>query len=314
MQQVILARHAMATRFEIVLHGSDPKHLQAAGEEALDEIERIEALLSFYKEQSEIHRLNCEAGSRPVRVSRELFAFLEHALTLSRETGGAFDLTIAPLMRCWGFVRGTGAMPSPDAIEQALEIIGHQHVHLDGEQITVWFDRPGIQLDPGAIGKGYAVDRAVQLLRDAGIDSALIHGGTSTVYGIGNQMDGNPWNILLEAPLTDKTPEQLGVISLRDSALSVSAVWGKAFQTETRSFGHVIDPRNGWPGDRAFMTALQLESAAESDALSTALLVLGKDGIERIRKVRPFSNGLVLDQEGVHHFSQKGNQSRTILR
>src|SRR5262245_29023775 len=114
----------MATRFEIVLHGDNPQALRAAGEEALDEIERIEAQLSLYRPGSEVARLNRDAAQRPVRVTPALFRLLEQARELSRETDGAFDITIAPLVRCWGFMGGTGAMPEHTAVEEARARVG----------------------------------------------------------------------------------------------------------------------------------------------------------------------------------------------
>src|SRR6266511_5781800 len=123
-QPLTLARQAMATRFEIVLHGDNPVALRAAGEEAFDEIERIEAQLSLYRNTSEIAHVNARAAREPVQVSPAVFRLLEEARRLSAETGGAFDITIAPLVRCWGFLGGTGALPSADAIAAARARIG----------------------------------------------------------------------------------------------------------------------------------------------------------------------------------------------
>ncbi|MBI3878306.1 MAG: FAD:protein FMN transferase [Verrucomicrobia bacterium] len=183
---VAVARHAMATRFEIVLHGDDATRLRAAGEEALNEIERLEAQLSFFKPTSEISRLNTHAASAPVRVEPVLFRLLQHALRLSRETGGAFDITVAPLMRAWGFIKSSGQLPDPQALEEARKCTGWRLVELDEREFTVRFARPGVKLDLGAIGKGYALERAADILRDDGITSALLHGGTSTVYALGS--------------------------------------------------------------------------------------------------------------------------------
>jgi len=125
---VTLARHAMATRFEIVLHGQNAVALRAAGEEALDEIDRLEAQLSFFRSSSEITHLNARAAREPVRVTPALFDLLEHASKLSAETGGAFDVTIAPLVRCWGFMGGSGRPPGNDEITAALAKVGMQFV------------------------------------------------------------------------------------------------------------------------------------------------------------------------------------------
>jgi thiamine biosynthesis lipoprotein len=262
----------MATRFEIVLHGHDASALRAAGEEALDEIDRLEAQLSLYRPGSEVARLNAGAHTRPIRVTPGLFKLLERARDLSQETGGAFDITIAPLVRCWGFMGGTGSMPDADAIVEARCNVGMHLVQLDAEQLTVRFTRAGVMLDFGAIGKGYAVDRAAELLRDADVTSALIHGGTSTAYAIGRPPDGSNWKIAITSLADDANTPPLALVELENESLSVSAVWGRSFRSGDKAYGHIIDPRSGAPAENALLSAVALPSGAESDALSTALL------------------------------------------
>src|SRR5262245_52294275 len=141
----------MATRFEMVLHGAKETTLRAAGEEAIAEIERLEEQLSLYRPSSEIAEVNARAARGPVRVSPPLFALLESARKLSTETDGAFDITIAPLVRCWGFMGGTGRWPVPEEIKGALACVGMHLVQLDRREYTVQFAREGVMLDLGAI-------------------------------------------------------------------------------------------------------------------------------------------------------------------
>src|SRR5262245_55384650 len=190
----------MATRFEIALHGDNPISLRAAGEEAFDEIERIEARLSLYRPTSEIAHVNARAAREPVRVSPASFRLLEHAARLSAESGGAFDITIGPLMKCWGFVQGTGQVPTPEALVEARAKTGMRLVELDADRFTVHFVREGVMLDLGAIGKGYAVGVAAETLREAGVTSALIHGGTSSVYALGCPPEADAWKVAIEEP------------------------------------------------------------------------------------------------------------------
>jgi thiamine biosynthesis lipoprotein len=329
-----LARHAMATRFEIVLSGEDPVSLRAAGEEALDEIERLEGQLSLFKPTSEIAHLNAGAAREAMRVTPAVFSLLEHARRLTNETEGAFDITIAPLVRCWGFMGGSGHLPPPVELESARAMVGMQLVHLDPEQSTVRFAREGVMLDLGAIGKGYAIDRAIELLREAGVTSALLHGGTSTIYGLGHPPNADSWKIeipspkergatlspnfpasyndsaarreMLEASAACKTTP-FATVSLRDASLSVSAFWGKCFQAQGRNFGHIIDPRTGEPAINAILSAVVLPSATETDALSTALLTLGPAGHEHITRLRPDIKTLVVaESEG--HFVVKSKE------
>lgn len=298
MDPVTLARNAMATRFEIVLHGENPVALRAAGEEALDEIDRLENRLSLYRPGSEIARVNAKAAQAPVRVTPDVFALLQHAKKLHAESEGAFDITIAPLVRCWGFMGGTGKMPRPEAVAEARASVGMDLVELNGADFTVRFAREGVMLDLGAIGKGYAVERASEILRDAGVTSALLHGGTSTIQAIGHPPKAEAWKIALPRPQVSpgNEPETLATVPLKDEAMSVSAIWGRSFQAAGRTFGHVLDPRTGQPATNAMMAVVILPSATETDALSTALLTLGPRGHDAIANLRPGMRTLLMTE------------------
>ncbi len=317
--RVIEARNAMGTRFEIVLPGTNERALRGAAEEAFDEIDRLEAQLTKYDSRSEISGINAHAAREVVRVEPRLFALLQTALEISAATDGAFDPTVAPLMRAWGFVGAGGRLPDPEAVERAREITGWYHIGLDEEAFTLWFGREGVSLDLGAIGKGYAIDRAIELLRDAGITSALLHGGTSTVYGLGlpqaaaatgaQAVDGDTrvgegepaeavagWRVAIRDP---GGPEgsSLAEVLLRDRALSVSGSHGKAFREGDRLYGHVLDPRTGEPTQAAILAAVGHPSATVTDALSTALLVLGPEALPDLTKRFPEADLLVVTSE-----------------
>lgn len=294
-----LARHAMNTRFELVLHGASAPALRAAGEEALDEIQRLEDRLSLFRPTSEIARLNRHAADGPVKLSPPVFALLRQAQQLAAVTDGAFDPTIGPLMRAWGFHGARGRLPDPAALAAAQACVGMSHVHLDETDFTARFTRAGVTLDLGAIGKGYAIDCAVERLREAGVTSAFLHGGTSSCHGLGGTPEGRPWTTGVFEPATagatgGETETLLAEVPLRDESLGVSAVWGKAFHAGGQRFGHVLDPRAGEPVQRAALAAVALPSATESDALSTALLVLGESGLETLAQLRPGLRALVL--------------------
>jgi len=314
METVTLARNAMNTRFELVLYGDKATSLLAAAEEALAEVEHIESRLSLFIPSSEIARVNALAAREPVRVSPGVFALLDHAHRLSAETDGAFDITMAPLLRCWGMLgKSDGHIPSAAELAAARAICGFSLVELNRAEFTVRFARVGVMLDLGAIGKGYAVEQAAEILREAGVTSALIHGGTRTVFAVGTPPDSDAWKIVIEPPVAGvrssaftrppaatEPPEggtpnpPLATIPLRDESLSVSAVSGKCFVANGRTLGHVIDPRTGEPASRALLSAVVLPSATETDALSTALLVAGPDGHDSIAALRPDMRTLVV--------------------
>jgi thiamine biosynthesis lipoprotein len=193
--------------------------------------------------------------------------------------------------------------------------VGMHLVQLDAEHRTVRFGRAGVMLDLGAIGKGYAVERAVEVLRDAGVKSALLHGGTSTVYAIGSPPGAEHWTVAVENPAakadneraprttteTGSVPARRGILAtvpLKDEALSVSAVWGRSFQAGKEIFGHVLDPRTGRPARAAVLAAIVLPSATETDALSTALLTRGAKGHDAIASLRPGMRTILAMESG----------------
>jgi len=177
-----VTREAMGTEFQIVLSGDDERGLERAANYALDEVQRLDEQMSLYRPDSELCWINAHAAEGPVPVEPGLFKLLRWATDIWEATEGAFDVTVGPLMECWGFFRGQGGVPPQEEIDRALQRVGMQHVALDARERTVCFDVPGIKLDLGGIAKGLAVDAVAAGLGAWGVTSALIHGGWSTVY------------------------------------------------------------------------------------------------------------------------------------
>lgn len=320
MPVVAVARFAMNTRFEVVLHGANPVALRGAADAALDEIERSEAQLSLFRPTSEIARVNRQAATEPVRVSPPVFRLLQRAQALSAETRGAFDPTVAPVLRAWGFLGGRGSPARAEDLATARELVGMHRVDLDEASFSVRFPRAGMMLDLGAIGKGHAIDCAVETLRDAGVVSAFIHGGTSSCYGLGVPEDAAVWRVAINAPRNDEPAARdrpahsrdpvvprtspspgstalapaIATVGLRDGSLGVSEIGSKAFRHRERTYGHVMDPRSGEPVQRALLAAVALPSATETDALSTALITLGVEGLPWLQTLRPRGRFLVV--------------------
>jgi FAD:protein FMN transferase len=273
-QDVCLALEAMGTRFELVLNVCGGIDVRAAGEEALAEIARLESHMSFYRADSDVTWINAHARQRPVKVEPELFRLLQRCQELSAATEGAFDITIGPLMRAWRFVDDSGAVPTSDVRAQVLQSVGYRHLMLDAASSTVRFARQGMSIDLGSAAKGYAIDRAIGILRARGITGALLHGGTSSVHVVGPARDAAPWRVAWRS-----TAAGSPVFGLRNCALSVSAVHGKAFTAHGHVYGHVMDPRSGQPTECAASAVVSGPASLECDALSTALLVLGAEWI-----------------------------------
>jgi thiamine biosynthesis lipoprotein len=269
----LLALEAMATRFELVLEGDDPVRLRAAGEEALHEIERLDARLSRYRPASDISVVNRGAAQDAVPIDGEVLEILRICAEVSAESGGAFDVSVGALVDLWRHAGRTGRRPVGDAIAAARAACGMAHVVLDAGGRSVRFSREGLSLDLGAAGKGYAVDCAVERLREAGVAHALIHGGTSSVHAIGGQASGRPWPVHW-AP---RAARERVTFQLTDEALSISATDGGSVTIDGRACGHVIDPRTGEPVPGPRSAVVRGPRSFLCDMLSTACLVRGRE-------------------------------------
>lgn len=269
-----MTRAAMGTEFQALVGGDDARELERAANHALDEVERIDGQMSLYKPDSELCWVNAHAGERAVPVEPGLFDVLARARSVWQDTDGAFDVTVGPLLDCWGFFRGRGTVPPAEKIAEALERVGMAHVQLDPRERTVRFDRPGVKIDLGGIAKGFAVDRAAELLRESGVTQALVHGGRSTVYGLGSPPDAEGWPVGVRHPYDPE--RRLCAVSLRGRALSTSGTYEKFFEHEGVVYSHIIDPRTGRPVQGVLSATAVTESAMDSDALSTAFFVIGE--------------------------------------
>jgi thiamine biosynthesis lipoprotein len=253
--------------------GSDAARLPAIVGEALDEIDRVDRLMSHYRRDSPLSRLNREAANGPVPVAPELLDFLAECLRWSRESDGAFDVTVGPLMRAWGFFRDDGRVPGEEELARVREVVGYRHVVLDRGAGTVRFDRPGVELDLGGIAKGYAVDRVVEVLRRQGVASALVNLGGSSVYGLGGSPGREAWEVKVQDP-TDPAKIAL-TVALRDRALSVSGSYERFFEKDGVTYAHIMDPRTGRPVQGILSVAVLTGTATSGDALDNVLFVQG---------------------------------------
>lgn len=267
---VTLATHAMGTRFELVLEGGDPYRLRAAGEAALREIEECHHRFNLFDPGSWLNTINRRAAAEPVTLDDLTFDLLETCRQVHHDSGGAFDITVAPLMRAWGF----HGKPDREAIEQTKMCVGMRHVLLDRDTRAVRFAIPGVTLDLGGIAKGFAIDQAVDLLREYGVSCALLHGGTSTVAAIGAPPGELGWRVKLHTPRP--SVQDAPVVCLNNQTLSVSAPHGRVVHHIDGTLGHVLDPRTCRPADCGAYAAAVGGSACLTDAWATALLVLGE--------------------------------------
>ncbi len=262
-------RPAMACRFEVVLPSRDAHHV-ADARAALDEADRIEALLTIFRDSSEVSRVNQAASAGPVEVSDELFGLVRRSIDLHRQTDGAFDITVSPLSRCWGFLEREGRMAAAAEIEEARASVSSTRLELDPARRTIRFLASGMALNFGAMGKGYALDRMAAILRDRGVTSALLSAGGSSVLALGG---GRGWPIDVRSPRIARGP--LASLRLRNAALGTSGAGEQFFTAAGERFGHVLDPRTGRPAANVLSASVVTRDAETADALSTAMFVGG---------------------------------------
>ncbi|GAA5509843.1 FAD:protein FMN transferase [Novipirellula caenicola] len=246
-----------------------------AAVEAADLLEGIEADLTIYRPTSEISRINLLASETAVSISPSTFAVLQRAVHWGEQTGGAFDITAAPLVEAWGFTQRSGKKPSDAEIEKARRLVGYQHLILDPADHTVRFAVAGMAINLGGIGKGDALDRLANHLRNRGVNDFLIHGGNSSVIASGDQTPGSGlgWAVGLAHPT--KSNRRLAGIWLRNQALATSGSGKQFFHHQGRRYGHVIDPRTGYPAGDLLSLTLLMDNATDADALATGLFVSG---------------------------------------
>ncbi len=281
---VSAACRAMATQFEFLLWGDEEAHLRAAARQALDEVQRIHYQLSLFEPDSDVAEINRRASAEPVRTDPRVLALIEWCRGIWQATSGAFDITIGALMSRSGF-RGASVLAADAEYE-----VGMEHILTDIETGSIIFDCNGLQLDFGAVGKGYALDMAAEVLRECRIGGALLHGGTSSVLAIGPDPHEKPWRVAIRDPVRPGTP--VAVVPMQDAALGVSAPHGRVLRQCDREVGHILDPATGLSASHHRIAAVAVPfttnvmlPAATADAYSTALLVRGSALLEDLHEL-----------------------------
>lgn len=291
---VKLTRRAMSCDFEVRINADRiTGDLQtAAALQALDLVDDIESQLTVYREVSEVLDINAQAAGDWVRVETGLFGLLELADKLHRDTNGAFDLTGGPLSRVWGFDIRQGRLPSPQEITAAKQHIGWWQVQLDSETSAIRFENRELEINLNSMGKGYALDRAGQLLREEGVSNFLLHGGRSTLLASGKRKGETGWTARVRHPLR---PQQVvAEFVLEGEALSTSGSATQSFILGSRRYGHLIDPRTGWPADSMHSAVVVAPSGALADGLSTAFYVMGEDEVASYCEQHPEIKALLV--------------------
>lgn len=269
------SRMSMGSMWTVTAFGPNTPKIPEVITQALDEVERIDKLMSHYKPDSQVSKINLGGSQGPVVVDQELFDLIAESVRYSRDSDGAFDITVGPLMKAWGFYGANGKF-APDAeLEKLKPRVGYQHIILDAAAHSVRFDVTGAEIDLGGIAKGYAVDRAVRILRAGGLANALVNSGGTTYYAMGAPLGSGGWPVDIPDPLDPKKVAHK--VTLRDRALSVSASSVKAFVADGVRYSHVMDPRTLKPVQGVLTVAVLTTTGTIGDALDNVFFVQGVD-------------------------------------
>lgn len=312
---------SMGTVFEVSAYVANKYKAEKAFNDVFKEINRLDYLMSNYKEESELSKVNKNAASGPTTCDNELAYVIEQSLQYSDITDGAFDITIGPLMKKWGFFKEQGRIPGKEELKSVLESVSYKNIII-GEKVkkslfrdpsivkTISFRNSGTQIDLGGIGKGYAVDMATRVLKGNGINSALIN-FAGNIYAYGMPPGKDSWVIGLQHPR--KSEGLLGSFEIRDKAVSTSGDYEKFFTIDGERYSHIIDPRTGNPVKDIVSVTIVTGNATRADALSTGVFVLGLDkGMDLIEKLSDVE-GIIIYEDADSKLSTKASSGMQAL-
>lgn len=284
----------MGSVFGFVLVANDSAQAQLYFQSAIDEIERIENLISEWRPHTQISKVNQNAGVRPVKVDREVFELTKRAIRYSRLTDGAFDISIAALDKVWLFDGSMEQLPTEDVIRNSVQHVGYQHIVLDSINSTIFLEKKGMKIGFGSIGKGYAADKGRELLQSMGVVGGIVN-ASGDLATWGAQVDKQSWKIGIRNPF--KTYEILKVLKLNEGGVATSGSYEKFAEFDGKRYSHIINPKTGWPATGLTSVTVYGTSAESANFLSTSIMVLGrKQGKRLLRKFPDYKAIIVKDE------------------
>ena len=283
----------MGTKVEILAQGKDQAIMEAAVNKGFDEIERLEKKLSRFEPDSVVSRINQNAGQSPVQVDSEVFGLIEKSVAVCKESNGAFEITILPVLSLWKYNDANPKPPSSQEVREKLNLVDCKKIILKKDQNLVFLPEPGMAIDLGGIAKGYAADKAAQKLRQNGVSAGIVNaGGNLTVFG----GTGKGMAVGIQDPR--KRGKILAKIYITDGAISTSGDYERFFIYNGVRYSHIIDPRTGYPAQGEESVTIFAENGADADAWSTALFVLGSDQGLKILAGKTGFSALFIDESG----------------
>lgn len=285
----------MGSRFDITVVANDSIQANKYIDTAVAEISRIEKLISSWDDNSQTSEINRNAGAKPLKVDKELFNLIERAIGISKLTDGAFDISYASMDRIWQFDGSMTVMPSEKEIKSSVEKVGYQNIVLDKKNSTVFLKLEGMKIGFGAIGKGYAADKAKTLLISKGVPSGIIN-ASGDMNTWGKQPNGNDWKVAITNPM-DKN-KVFALLPITNGAVVTSGNYEKYVNFNGKRYTHIIDPRTGYPSTGIISVTVFAPKAELADALATSVFVMGKEaGLDRINQL-PKIECIIIDDKG----------------
>ncbi len=282
--------------FELTVVATDSTQANLYFEASVQEVKRIELLISEWKPETEVSKVNAQAGISAVKVSKEVFDLVERALKISKISEGAFDLTFASMEKLWQFDKKEHAsLPSPKIVSNNVKNVGYPFIQMDKKNQTIYITNPKTKIGLGGIGQGYIADKISEKLKGMGCTSAVVN-VSGDVYAWGKKPDQKPWQVAITNPMN--TQKIIGYFPLENSAVETSGNYEKYFTHQQKRYAHIIDPRTGYPVQDIVSVSVFAKTTELSDALATAVFVLGvTDGLALLNQLDGIE-GIIIDDQG----------------
>ncbi|MDI6728343.1 MAG: FAD:protein FMN transferase [Thermodesulfovibrionales bacterium] len=298
-------RTSMYTVVEITVSSDSAEKAKTAIDRAFNELDRLARLLNFYSEDSEVSIINRNAGDKPVKVSPETLEIIDKALYVSENTEGAFDITVGPVVRLWDFQNNV--LPDEKMIKERLKLVGYRNVIVDKEKSTVFLKTKGVQIDLGGIIKGYAADRAVEILKKNGIKSGIVAvAGDIKMFGKRppTGSDNGLWNVGIQNPRQKSDRDEIiAAIGLSDTGISTSGDYQKFFIKDGKRYHHLLNPKTGYPVYDCQSATVITKDAVFTDAFATGIFILGpRKGMDVLKRLG--FDGVIVDRDGKIHVTE----------
>ncbi len=312
-REIVFRSHrAMGTQITVTAYTDEPERAVKAMEAAFAEFNRLETILSVWRPNSDVSRINKAAGKEAVKVSDETFEVVQRGLDLAEKTDGKFDITFGALAGLWKFDHDQDdRIPPDDAIQERLPLVGYERVLVDEDARTVKLADEGMRMHLGGIGKGYAVDRAVRMLRAAGLEDFMVQAG-GDMYCAGKKGD-RPWRVGVRDPRKERS-EFFAFAEVTNQTFSTSGDYERFFMKDGKRYHHILDPDLGRPARGTRSVTVMADDAITADVLSTAVFILGAERGLAVVESTPGAGAVIVDEDNEVHVSKRLEGRLKVIR